>query len=284
MRLRAIILGCGSSGGVPRIGGPDGKGDWGDCDPSNPKNRRQRCSLIVQRADEKAGWNSSALTTILVDPSPDMRMQLLDNSIGRLDAVLNTHDHADQSHGIDDLRALVLQQMKRMPFYFSEMTSPNLRSRFHYCFESNKETGYPAILDAKPLNPSKVFEIDGPTGPIPTCPILLQHGPVPSFGFRFGTDGGEGLVYSPDLDDVPSQSWPLIEGADIWIVDALRYRPHPSHAHVDKTLSWLKRAQVNRGVLTNLHVDLDYDELTSKMPAHVTPAYDGMIVETVLHP
>ncbi|MEM9232877.1 MAG: MBL fold metallo-hydrolase, partial [Pseudomonadota bacterium] len=151
MRLRAIILGCGSSGGVPRPGGKDGQGDWGDCDPANPRNRRRRCSILVQRADPSKGWDTPDLTTILVDTSPDLREQLLSARVGRVDAVAWTHEHADQCHGIDDLRALVLAQRKRVPVWLHESTSPLLKSRFGYCFEDNSKTGYPAILDAHDL-------------------------------------------------------------------------------------------------------------------------------------
>lgn len=283
MKLRAIILGCGSSGGVPRLGGPDGKGDWGDCDPSDPRNRRRRCSLLVQRADEDGGWDRPDLTTILIDTSPDMREQLLDAGVGHLDAVFNTHDHADQSHGIDDLRALVIKQQARMPVYFSERTSPALLDRFRYCFESNDKTGYPAILEAMPLKPGEPVRIEGGTGPLEVLPVLVEHGGVQAFAFRIGGEGGQGpasFAYSPDLHDIPEASWPHLEGVPTWICDTLRYRPHPSHAHLEKTLGWFERAGVERGVLTNLHLDLDYAALDAKTPPYVTPAHDGMVVIT----
>lgn len=275
MRLRIIILGCGSSAGVPRLGGPEGRGDWGDCDPAEPRNRRRRCSILVQRAHDETGWDSGNLTTLLIDTSPDMREQLLSAHIGRLDAVAYTHDHADQSHGIDDLRALVLIQRARVPVYYSPKTSPALTKRFEYCFKDNPYTGYPAILDGLELTAGEEIMISGPSGNIPLMPVSLGHGPVPSLGFRVGR-GDESAVYSPDADVIPDAAWPLIEGAGIWIVDALRYRPHPSHAHLERSLEWLNRAGVKMGILTNLHIDLDYRTLKKETPAHVTPAFDGM--------
>ena len=271
MKLRAIILGCGSSGGVPRIGGEGGRGDWGACDPTNPKNRRTRCSLVVQRANEE-GTFEGPLTTLLIDTSPDMREQLLSNHIPSVDAVFLTHDHADQTHGIDDLRVIAIRNMARVPVYFSEQTCPNLLKRFDYCFEQQPGSSYPAVLDHKRL-PHEGDEVlvDGPTGPIPVMPFLQTHGRVPSHGFRFG-----GLVYSPDLDGLHEESWELIGQPDVWIIDALQYKPHGSHLHLDKTLEYLERTGSKRGVLTNLHVVMDYETLASRTPEHVTPAFDGM--------
>ncbi|WP_370339658.1 MBL fold metallo-hydrolase [Parvularcula marina] len=280
MSLRAIILGCGSSAGVPRLGGKNGEGDWGACDPENPKNRRRRCSILIQRADDDLGWNVPAFTSLLIDTSPDLRMQLLDAKIGRLDAVAWTHDHADQCHGIDDLRALVLNQRRRMPVWLSDVTSPVLKDRFSYCFEDNPKTGYPAILDDHPLTPAEPVEIGGPTGNIELLPILMEHGPVPSLAFRMGGMGEDSIVYSPDISGVPEASWPMVTGCGIWICDALRYKPHPSHVHLEETLSWLTRAGAGRGVLTNLHIDMDYETLERETPTHVAPAFDGMVIET----
>ena len=280
MSLRAIILGCGSSAGVPRLGGKNGEGDWGACNPENPKNRRRRCSILIQRADDDLGWNVPAFTSLLIDTSPDLRMQLLDAKIGRLDAVAWTHDHADQCHGIDDLRALVLNQRRRMPVWLSDVTSPVLKDRFNYCFEDNPKTGYPAILDDHLLTPGEPVEIGGPTGNIELLPILMEHGPVPSLAFRMGGMGEDSIVYSPDISGVPEGSWPMVTGCGVWICDALRYKPHPSHVHLEETLSWLTRAEAGRGVLTNLHIDMDYETLERETPAHVAPAFDGMVIET----
>jgi phosphoribosyl 1,2-cyclic phosphate phosphodiesterase len=277
VKLRAIILGCGSSGGVPRIGGKDGSGEWGACDPDEPKNRRRRCSILVQRADDDRGWAAPALTSLLIDTSPDLREQLLSVNVRRLDGVAYTHDHADQSHGIDDLRMVALSMRMRVPVHYSKRSAPRLTERFAYCFEDNPETGYPAILDASPFDDSG-FSIGGPTGSIPVRPFLGQHGAVRAHGFRFGDEGG--IAYAPDMNGLPDEVWPAIDGVETFIVDALRYRPHPSHAHVDQALEWIERSGARRGVLTNLHVDLDYRTLRDELPAHVEPAFDGMTVET----
>ncbi len=279
MLLRAIILGCGSSAGVPRIGGPDGAGDWGACDPNEPKNRRLRCGIAIQRAHDTLGWDADALTTVLVDTSPDLKAQLISAKIARADAVMITHDHADQTHGIDDLRVLALLDRRRVPVYVDQVrTSPALMRRFAYCFESNPETGYPAILDAREMPEAGTFiEIDGPTGSIPVAPFLQRHGPVDSLGFRFGREGG--IAYSSDLNDLFDESIDLLTDVDTYIVDALRYRPHPSHAHMDLALEWIERVRATKGVLTNLHIDMDYATVLNETPENVMPAHDGMIIE-----
>ena len=274
MKVRAIILGCGSSGGVPRIGGPDGRGEWGDCDPSEPKNRRSRCSIIVQRADDARGWDGD-LTTVLIDTAPELRLQLTREGIGRVDAVCFTHDHADQTHGIDDLRAFALMTRAQVPVFYDEDASPHLLSRFAYCFESAPGSPYPAILDARRLPaPGEQMVVNGPSGPLPLTPFACEHGNIPSLGFRVGP-----LAYSPDLSQVREASWAVLDGANIWIVDALRYTPHPTHAHLERALGWIERSGVRRGVLTNLHIDMDYVAVAAETPGHVAPAYDGMVVE-----
>ncbi|MEM9809633.1 MAG: MBL fold metallo-hydrolase [Pseudomonadota bacterium] len=275
MKLRAVILGCGSSGGVPRIGGPDGRGDWGKCDPDEPKNRRTRCSIVVQRANEEGRFEGD-LTTLLIDTSPDMREQLIRHQIRNVNAVVFTHDHADQSHGIDDLRVIAINNRARVPVYVDEHTAPALIPRFRYCFEQAEGSSYPAVLDKIDMPaPGETFTIDGPTGPLPVTPFLLQHGRVPSLGFRCGP-----IAYAPDLSDMEPESWSVVSGSDVWIIDALQYRPHGSHLHLDKSLEFIERAGCQRGVLTNLHVVMDYQAVEAETPDHVIPAYDGMIIET----
>ncbi|WP_031554108.1 MBL fold metallo-hydrolase [Parvularcula oceani] len=275
MKLRAVILGSGSSGGVPRIGGADGRGNWGECDPQEPKNRRTRCSILVQRACEERGWNAEALTTVLIDTAPELRLQLTSVGCGRVDAVFFTHDHADQTHGIDDLRALALNTGKRVPVHVDPLTCPDLMDRFAYCFEQAQDSPYPAILDARRMPaPGETVEVDGPTGPVPVTPFLQEHGTVPSLGFRTGP-----ISYSSDLNDLPPESFEIVAGSEVWILDALRYRPHPSHVHLGRALDWLERLRIPRGVLTNLHVDMDYRTVAEETPEGVEPAYDGMIVE-----
>lgn len=257
------ILGSGSSGGVPR-----GDGDWGACDPAEPRNRRRRCSLLVQRygAGERP-------TTILIDTSPDLREQMLDAGVRHLDAVLYTHDHADQSHGVDDLRVFAMQARRRIPCWMDAATRATMESRFRYIFEPVE--GYPAICDLNDLPPlGTPFTIDGPGGPVPVATFDQLHGPIHSVGYRIGP-----MAYSPDLSDLDDAALAEVARADTWIVDALRWTPHPTHAHVDRTLGWIARSGVRRAVLTNLHIDLDYAALKAAVPDNVDVAHDGMTLE-----
>ena len=262
-RLKATILGSGSSGGVPRIGGADGRGDWGACDPKEPRNRRRRCSLLVE----------SGGTQVLVDTTPDMREQLIDARVGRLDAVLITHDHADQSHGIDDLRMVAQNMMKRVDVHAAEDTLRVLMDRFGYCLKGND--AYPAVLQSHVIpRPFRTFTIVGQGGGIPVLAFDQDHGTMISQGFRFGP-----IAYSSDVFDLDDAAFEALEGVECWIVDALRYRPHPTHAHVDKALGWIRRVKPKRAILTNLHVDLDYQTLRQSLPEGVEPAYDGLVIE-----
>lgn len=266
MKLRATILGSGSSGGVPRIGG-----HWGACDPAEPRNRRRRCSLLVEQ------WNDDPTqkTTVLVDTSPDMRDQLIDANVSWIDGVLYTHDHADQSHGIDDLRMVALNGRRRVDVWMDEATAETLTSRFDYCFTQAPGSGYPAILQEHRIERlGEPVRIEGAGGVIEAVPFDQDHGSIRSLGFRFGP-----LAYSSDLVDLPNESFSVIDGVECWIVDALRYAPHPTHAHVERSLEWIRRINPKRGVLTNLHVDLDYRRLKSELPEGVEPAFDGMTIE-----
>jgi phosphoribosyl 1,2-cyclic phosphate phosphodiesterase len=265
MTLSITILGCGSSGGVPRpaLG-------WGACDPKNPKNRRRRCSLLVERRSREGGC-----TRVLVDTSPDLREQLLDADVDWLDAVLITHEHADHTHGIDDLRALVMHRHRRIDIFLDEPTSNVIGRRFAYCFATPPGSTYPPILNEHRLSPGQAVTIEGEGGPITALPFLQDHGDIVSLGFRFG-----GLAYSCDLVDLPAASVSALSGIDIWIVDALRYKPHPSHFSLEQTLDWIERIKPKHAILTNMHSDLDYAELKSKLPPYVEPAYDGMRIST----
>ena len=263
MTLRLTILGCGSSGGVPRIA--EG---WGACDPANPKNRRRRCSVLVER------FGSQGATTVLVDTSPDLREQLLDADVKRLDAVLLSHPHADHTHGIDDLRALCLFMRRPVDIYMNEQTSLRVTDAFSYIFQTPDGSSYPPIANERRLTAGKLCRVEGPSGAIEAMPFDLDHGDISALGFRFG-----GLAYTPDVKRIPEASVPFLEGLDLWIIDALRDRPHPSHFSVDDALKWIEKMRPRRAILTNLHVDLDYERLRAKLPANVTPAYDGMRVE-----
>jgi phosphoribosyl 1,2-cyclic phosphate phosphodiesterase len=261
--LRYTILGCGSSGGVPRpaLG-------WGACDPNNPKNRRRRTSFLVERRSDVG------VTRILVDTSPDLREQLLDQNVDWVDAVLFTHEHADHCHGIDDLRGLFISRRKRVPVWLDERTSAVLNVRFAYCFVQTPGSEYPAMVRESRMTAYEPIVVEGQGGNITALPYLQQHGDITSLGFRFGR-----LAYSCDLSGLPPESEAALADIDTWIVDSLRYTPHPSHLSVSEALDWIGRIKPRRAILTNLHTDLDYEELRGRLPAGVEPAYDGMSIE-----
>ena len=252
------ILGCGSSGGVPRLGGK-----WGDCDPANPRNRRRRCSMLVERHD------GNGVTRVLVDTSPDMRQQLLDAGVGELDAVLYTHGHADHVHGIDDLRMIVFNKREKLHVWADGPTQERLYSSFGYAFTQPEGSPYPPILEMHTINGD--VTIEGAGGPITFRPLEVGHGSIDALGFRI-----RDLAYLPDVAEIFDDTWAALAGLDIWIVDALRRTPHPTHAHLDQTLEWIARAAPKRAVLTNMHIDLDYETLLAETPDHIEPAYDGM--------
>lgn len=261
MSLTFTILGCGSSMGVPRVAI-----GWGDCDPNNPKNRRRRCSLLVERANAQG-----QVTRALVDCSPDLREQLLDAEVDWLDGVLFTHDHADHTHGIDDLRPLFVAKRHRVDAYLDETTSRVLRARFGYCFATPPGSEYPPILNEHRLVPGRAVTIQGKGGPIEVLPVLQSHGEIASLGFRFGN-----VAYSADIKALPEQSLASMTGLEVWIVDALRKHPHPSHFNLDEALDWIGRIKPKRAILTNLHADMDYDALRAELPSNVEPGFDGM--------
>lgn len=262
--LEFTILGCGSSGGVPRA-----DGDWGACDPANPKNRRRRCSLLVRRRGEAPERE----TTLLVDTSPDLVWQTSQAGARRLDAVLLTHDHADQTHGIDDIRAFFIRQAGKIDCHMDEATAATMRSRFGYIFEG--EGGYPAIGTICPIPAhGDDWQVDGPSGTVPVRTFEQDHGAVKSVGYRFGD-----VAYSSDVVGLDEAAMEALQDLDVWIVDALRWRPHPTHAHVDLTLQWVRILQPRRVILTNMHIDLDFDDLAAKLPPGVEPAYDGLRFE-----
>ncbi|HEY5413078.1 MAG TPA: MBL fold metallo-hydrolase [Caulobacteraceae bacterium] len=265
--LEFTILGCGSSGGVPRADGA-----WGACDPAESRNRRSRCSMLVRRKAETPG---APETTVVVDTAPEFRQQAAAAGVSRLDAVLYTHDHADQTHGIDDLRAFWIRHRSRTPCYMDAATRAGLMRRFAYVFEG--EGGYPAICEARPLPEfGAPWGIEGPSGEIPLLTFDQDHGAIRSVGYRIGD-----VAYSSDIVDFPERSVPALEGLDVWIVDALRLTPHPTHAHLDRTLEWIDRLKPRRAILTNMHQDLDYRTLTRSLPKGVEPAYDGVTFESV---
>lgn len=270
--LQITILGCGSSGGVPRVGG-----DWGRCDPNEPKNKRTRCSLLVDY------WNGEGVdrppadqrTTVIIDTSPDLREQLLKAGTQRLDALLFTHEHADQTHGIDDLRAIAYRMRERIPTYMNAHTRAHLMERFGYCFEMPEGRVHPPILDLQDdILANQQVQITGPGGVLDIDVFELSHGPTPVLGFRFD----DRVIYTPDVYDIDEATLAALTGAEVWIVDTLRYNPSPTHAHCDKAFSWLARTKTRKAIFTNMHLDLDYATFQNELYGPHDVAYDGMTV------
>ncbi len=259
MSLKVTILGCGSSGGVPRVGG-----DWGACDPANPKNRRRRCSILLQQGQ------GADTTNILIDTSPDMREQMLSANVKHIDGVWYTHEHADHTHGIDELRGYFLSQKQRIPVWADAPTAGMLMTRFAYCVVQAPGSDYPPILELRNIVPGETLH----SGTVTALPFEVQHGNIRALGFRIGN-----LAYTPDVSDIPENSLAALQDLDVWIIDALRPKPHPSHFSLAESLQWIDRLKPKRAILTNMHIDLDYDKLKAKLPSHVEPAFDGMNFE-----
>ncbi len=254
--MRVTILGCGGSGGVPLIGDY-----WGACNPRNPKNRRLRVSILVEEGE----------TAILVDTSPDLRQQALAVRLTKLDAVLFTHAHADHLNGIDDLRPVNRLIDRPLDAYGSPETMREIRERFGYVFEP----AHPGFGFYKPvLNPHEVTEPFS-VGPVPVRPFEQDHGFTTTTGYRIGN-----IAYSTDVVDLPGASFAALGNLDLWIVDCLRFDPHPTHAHLDKALDWITYVKPKRAVLTHMNQSLDYDEVANRCPSGVEPAFDGMVIET----
>jgi phosphoribosyl 1,2-cyclic phosphate phosphodiesterase len=253
--VRVRILGCGTSTGVPRIGN-----DWGSCDPEEPKNRRRRVSILVGAGERR----------ILVDTTPDLRDQLIDAGIGTVDAVIWTHEHADHAHGIDDLRQLFHNAGGPVPGFAAERTLRSLTRRFDYVFEG--KWGYPASVSAQPL--AEETQIAG----IAVSTVEQPHGAITSTGLRF-THNGKSVGYSTDFNDLTDDMITLFEGVDLWIVDALRHRPHPTHNHLAHTLAYIERLRPRRAILTHMDNSMDYRSLLRQLPPHVEPGFDGMEIE-----
>lgn len=257
------LLGTGSSGGVPRIGN-----NWGACDPGNPKNRRRRCSLLVERS------NSNGKTSVLIDTGPDMREQLLSARVTYLDAVLLTHSHADHITGLDDLRQLAVAHKEKVNVYLDQPTSDSVMRAFGYCFKQAKGSSYPAICNEHRITPDNPVHIEGGGGTITAMPFIVNHGDIKALGFRF-----DDLVYLPDVKNVTqATSMTTLKDTDTLILDALRYTSHPTHMNVNDAVAFIKQTNPVRGILTNMHVDLDYDELNKQLPDNIEPAYDGMTI------
>lgn len=261
--LRVTILGCGASAGTPRV-----TGDWGACDPNEPRNRRLRASALVERVAP------SGTTTVVIDCGPDFHAQMVRAKVARIDAVVVTHPHADHIHGIDDVRGFFLDARKPIALHCDDFTFERLTEGFGYCFVAPKGSSYPPIVRRVPIEGGTPFHVDGPGGPIDFRPFRQVHGAIHSLGFRIGP-----LAYCSDVSDFPPEAQAEIRGADTIVVDALQYRTHPSHLSLDEALGWIRRLGVARGILTHMHTALDYATLCRDLPAHVRPAHDGMVLE-----
>lgn len=265
-RLVVTILGCGSSGGVPRIGN-----DWGLCDPNDSRNRRSRCSLLVDRI------SGARTTRVLIDTGPDLREQMLRENVQDLDAVLYTHAHADHLHGIDDLRVFTIRNRRRMAVYMDEPTTARALESFGYCFKTPEGSSYPAILDHHPLIVGMPCTVSGQGGGLEFNSVQVRHGDIDALVFRFNNIG-----YMPDVSDLSEKNVADLSGLDILIVDALRRTPHPSHFSLEDALRWIEVLKPGQAILTNMHVDMDYQTLCAELPPHIRPAYDGMKIEVGL--
>jgi phosphoribosyl 1,2-cyclic phosphate phosphodiesterase len=219
--------------------------------------------MLITREDD------GGVTRVLVDTSPDLRAQLLDAGVGALDAVVYTHSHADHVHGIDDLRMIVFNMRQRLPVWADGPTQEALYARFGYAFVQPEGSAYPPILDMHSIDGD--VSIEGAGGTVTLTPFEVEHGTIDALGFRIGD-----VAYLPDVAAIPDAAWPYLDNLDCWIVDALRRTPHPTHAHLDLTLEWIDRVKPRRAVLTNMHIDLDYETVAAETPDHVTPAFDGM--------
>lgn len=260
--IRVTVLGCGSSPGVPRP-----NGDWGRCDPDNPKNRRLRASILVEQI------TNNGRTSVVVDTGPDFRAQMLAADVGQLDAVVYTHAHADHVHGIDDLRTFVLSQGEMLPIYADEPTSARIHEAFGYCFERPAGSAYPPILLDNRIEAGENFSVKGQGGDLVFEPLLQQHGSIHSLGFRIGD-----FAYCPDVSAFPESTVERLTGLDVLIIDALQYREHPSHLSLAQSLSVIERLVPKRAFLTHMHIPLDYQTVLAETPDNVAPAHDGLVI------
>lgn len=252
--MRVTILGCGASGGVPLI-----TGEWGACNPQNPKNRRRRASIAVESNE----------TTLIVDTSPDLREQCLMAGIQKITGVLYTHDHADHTHGIDDLRPFLYHNKIPIPVYGNKETLHFLKHRFGYAFP--KEKLAPPIY--RPFATDHLIEGPFQIGTIPIIPFVQGHGYSTSMGYRF-----DKVAYSTDVVTLDDAAFQILEGVEIWIVDCITMDPRPTHSHLAQTLTWINRVKPRKAYLTHMSPHLDYDALRNLLPKNVEPAYDGLVI------
>lgn len=262
--MRFTVLGCGSSPGTPRL-----NGDWGNCDPHNPRNRRLRASLLVERIAA-----DGTRTCVCIDTGPDFRQQMLNAEVRQLDGVVYTHPHADHIHGIDDLRTFVLWQKRLMDVWADDATYRRLEEGFGYCFETPPGSSYPPILKRHGIDHDEPFIVPGPGGDIEFLPLVQQHGSIHSLGFRVGS-----LAYCSDVSAFPDATLDRMRNLDVLIVDALQYREHPSHMSLEQALAVIAELAPRHAYLTHMHIPLDYETVRNETPDHVDPAHDGLVIE-----
>jgi len=262
---RFTLLGTGSSGGVPRVGN-----EWGNCDPSSSRNRRKRCALLVERID-----SADNRTTVLIDAGADLREQLLGAEVESIEAVLLTHSHADHIFGLDDLRQLAMLLKRSIDVYMDEATSQIVMRSFAYCFHQAQGSSYPKFCNEHRFEHPADLSLSGPGGELAVQSVIGEHGDIHALGFVFGS-----LAYVPDVKRIVDKtSLQRLEGLDVLILDALRYKRHPSHMSVEEALSFSELVKPRRTILTNMHSDLDYETLRASLPEGVEPGYDGMVVD-----
>ncbi|MEL6201432.1 MAG: MBL fold metallo-hydrolase [Pseudomonadota bacterium] len=267
-RLSITILGCGSSAGTPRP-----NGDWGACDPKNPKNRRTRSSILLEKTGPHGGK-----TSIIFDTGPDFRQQVLNAGVTHIDAIIYTHGHADHIHGIDDVRTFVLAQGEMIPTYADQDTYDRLNEAFAYIFQTPEGSFYPPILKQTLIDAGHHFSIDGNGGEVSFLPIYQEHGNIHSLGFRAGD-----IAYCPDVSGLPHASIDALKGLDVLIIDALQYREHKSHFSLAQSLSVIEELAPKRAYLTHMHTPLDYNVVMQETPDNVAPCFDGMVIDVPNH-
>lgn len=262
--LQITLLGTGSSGGVPRV-----TNDWGACDSSEPRNRRRRCSALVEQVS-----STGEKTSVLIDTGPDCREQLLSANVQSLEGVVITHPHADHIAGIDDLRQLALTLRRPIDVHMDENTAQTIKAGFGYCFAQAEGSSYPLFCHEHRINPAKSVQVTGPGGEVVLHPFEVEHGDIHALGFRIND-----IAYVPDMKRLLNdRSAEVLKGVRVLVVDALREKFHPSHMVVDESLAFIKEISPERAVLTNMASELDYRTLCDKLPAGVEPGYDGMCI------